>query len=103
MLSITKGRYIRRRARGTYPARRRKDATPSGERRAGLGKVEELPTDRKRAVHERAAARLFPRQAAGLEGRDPLGIEDHLADSPGRERQSSRSRRPRIVGNRPGD
>jgi hypothetical protein len=66
-----------------------------------LGKIEELPAFRKRAVHERPPARLFSRLASGLEGRDPQGIEDHAADAAGRERQSSRSRRPRLIGDRP--
>ena len=54
-------------------------------------KVEELSTLRKRAFHERPPARLFSRQAAGVEGRDSEEIEDHPADPSGRERQSSRS------------
>src|ERR1700694_2701304 len=55
----------------------------------GLGKVEKLSTLRKRAFHERPPARLFSRQAAGVEGRDLEGIADHAADAPGRECQSS--------------
>src|SRR2546423_6757014 len=70
---------------------------------AGLGKVEELSTLRKRAFHERPPARLFSRQAAGVEGRDTPRIANYPADAPGRERQSSRSGGPRIVGDRPGD
>src|SRR5258707_15853735 len=61
---------------------------PCTRRWAGLGKVEELSTLRKRAFYERAPARLFSRQAAGVEGRDPEGIEDYPADPAGRERQS---------------
>src|SRR3981081_683254 len=82
ILSVTGRRYIRR-AR-TDPFR-----PALHDRWAGLGKVEELSTLRKRAFHERPPARLLSRQAAGLEGRDFEGIADHLADSPGRERQSS--------------
>src|SRR5947207_11095587 len=70
---------------------------------AGLGKVEELSTLRKRAFHERPPARLFSRQAAGVEGRNPQGIADHAANLAGRERQPSRSRRPRLLGDRPRD
>ena len=54
--------YKLRRA-GPFPA-------PCTDRWIGLGKVEELSTLRKRAFHERSPARLFSRQAAGLEGRD---------------------------------
>src|ERR1700739_464872 len=68
---------------------------------ADLGKAEELPTDRKRAFHERAAARVFPREIAVVEGRDPQGIEADPANAAGRERQSSRSRRPGLLRNRP--
>src|SRR6202012_494081 len=70
-------------------ARCRKGAALSGERWAGLGKVEKLSTHRKRAFHERAPARIFSRQASGVEGRDPARIEDHAADAPGGERQPS--------------
>src|SRR6478752_6874453 len=64
-------------------------APPCTRRWADLGKVEELSTLRKRAFHERSPARLFSRQAAGVEGRNPQRIEDHAADLAGRERQSS--------------
>ncbi|MBN8972380.1 MAG: type VI secretion system ImpA family N-terminal domain-containing protein [Rhizobiales bacterium] len=37
-------------------------------KKADWGKVEELSTLRKRAFHERAPARIFSQQAAGLEG-----------------------------------
>src|ERR1700694_2403128 len=70
---------------------------------AGLGKVEELSTLRKRAFHERAPARLLARQAAGVEGLDTQGIAGHAADAAGRERQSSRSRGPRVLRDRPRD
>src|SRR3954470_13826213 len=72
---------------------------PCTDKWIGLGKVEELSTLRKRAFHERSPARLFPRQAAGLEGRDFTRIEEYSADPAGRKRQSPRSRRSGIFGN----
>src|ERR1700726_4969834 len=96
ILSVITRRYIRR-ARADW------FCLPCTYRWAGLGKVEELSTLRKRAFHERPPARLFSRQAAGVEGRDPARIADHPADAPGRERQSSRSRRPRLLRDRSRD
>src|ERR1019366_3239631 len=96
ILFVTGRRYIRR-------ARTNPFSSALHHSWAGLGKVEELSTLRKRAFHERPPARLFSRQAAGVEGRDSAGIAGHAADAAGGERQSSRSRRPRIVRDRPRD
>ena len=54
-LRVTPPRYIRRARTDRF--------RPPCIRWAGLGKVEELSTDRKRAFHERPPARLFSRQA----------------------------------------
>ena len=70
-MSVTGAPLYKARARGTRSGRpppQRSGA--SAYRWDDLGKTEELQTFRKRAVHERAPARIFSRQAARLEGRD---------------------------------
>src|ERR1044071_3354420 len=85
-----------------------KEGPDAGESRATAGRKERsrperLPADGKRAFHERAPAREFPRQAAHLEGRDPQGSARHTPAPSGRKPESPRPGRPRFLRDRSRD
>src|SRR3974377_2282304 len=62
-----------------------------------------LSAKRKRAVHERAPAGLFPAEAAQLAGGHPQGGQRDPPALARRKPESSGPRRPRIFGDRPRD
>src|SRR5258708_2796516 len=75
-----------------------------GEEKRPRGLVgKDLSAHRQRAIHERSPAGVLPREALRLEGGYPQGGQGDLGAPAGRERKPSRSRRPRLLGNRPGD
>ena len=90
------------------PSDKKKNGAALSDKKNGHGVAavtgqEELSADRQRAVHERAPARILPREAARLERGHPQGGQGDAGASPGREREPSRPCRPRLLGNRPRD
>src|SRR5664279_948707 len=100
MLSATWGPYIslpHREGGLSAQEQTKEDREFSGD----VGENQDISADRQGAVHERAAAVLFPPEAAQLAGGHPPGGQGYLAASAGREPEPPRYRRPGVIGNRP--
>src|SRR5262249_3981895 len=68
--------------------------------RWNAGQNQELSANRQGAVHERAPARIFSREAARVARRYSQGSQGNAAAPSGRKSESSRSCRPRFLGDR---